>query len=157
MAREIPNHIVDLIVANAIQRAHYQQAARLSLVNKSAYSAYKQCTNVSRNMIKDIVIQNAVSSDSFKMSMKVMQGTKIAYELSVANKLLSIKDRLTGTHVMFSSLSPNVFFSTLEKMVSTPRMREIRVQTRCKTRDNDTIMPIVTRFVKYMNAKCVKV
>jgi len=153
MARKIPNDIVDLIVAKAIQSAHYQQAARLSLVNRNAHTVYRDNANVTRSIIKDVVIHKAECSDSFKVHIKVVQGKKIAYELTI-DKLLSIIDRSTDRHVMFTSHNPRVFYELLEKMACTPNIRDVRVKTRCNRRDNERVMPYVTRFIKYITSKC---
>jgi hypothetical protein len=155
MARRIPNDIVDVIVSKAIDSAHYQQAARLALVNKNAYAAYKERVDVARSIVKDIVIHTPTSSDSFKVSMKVLQGNKIAFEFNI-NKLLSIKDRAANQTAMFNTRNPRVFYELLDKMVCTTNMRDVRVKTRCARRDVETIMPYVTRFIKYITAKCVR-
>lgn len=153
MARNIPNDIVDVIIAQAIHTAHFTQAARLCLVNKHAHSVYRESTNVARSIIKDIVIHKAECSDSFKVQIKVVQGKKIAYELTI-DKILSIFENATDRHIMFTSHNPRVFYEAFEKIVNTPNIRDVRVKTRCNRRDNEKIMPCVTRFIKYITSRC---
>ena len=155
MANQIPNDIIDIIISYSIKSAHYQQGARLALVNKHANYVYKNSIDVARSIMKDVIIHNRESSNSFKVCMKVVQGRKIAYHFKI-DKQVSIEECATNRTAMFNASNPSVFYGLLEKMVCTPNMRDVRVQVRCKNTDNDAIMPFVTRFIKYMTSKCVR-
>jgi hypothetical protein len=155
MANRIPNDIVVNIISFAIKSAHYQQGARLALVNKNAYAVYKNRTDIATSIIKDVIVNNRESSNTFKVCMKVLQGRKIAFSFKI-DKQFTIEECSTNRQAMFTAYNSTAFYKLLEKMVCTPNLRDVRVQVKFNNRDNDTIMPYVSRFIKYMISKCVR-
>jgi uncharacterized protein GlcG (DUF336 family) len=153
MAHLLPIDVVDSILTRAITTADYQDAAQLALVNKWAASVYKQNVDVAQGMMTEIARTQARTSAFFKVCIKAVAKGRVVSILEIRPKSAVISELSGGWRAVRFADSEN-FASALQRMVTTPHLRDVRVTVTFRSLDQNTMLPAVMRFVKFMNAKC---
>lgn len=155
MAHLLPVDVVDSIMACAISTADYRDAARLAMVNKRAAAVYKQNADVAQAFMTEIAQAQARSSAFFKVCIKAFAQGRVVSLLEISHRRATISERGMGWRAVRLAASGD-FAGALQRMVNTPHLRDVRTTVTFRSLDQNTMMPIIMRFVQLLNAKCIR-